>query len=180
MASCMAPSEAVVVRLPAQHPRLIAAGNLKIFLPIITPSTSGIVVQMAPMTKSIQPTCWRPLTNEGPELMPMTAINMLRPRLLSSHIDWLGMRPHVGRRERSHPKKRPAMSAPPLVLRLTGTWPRWRVSRPMMPPINMPSPTRIRSDLSESFSAYPRAGEASSISFLRPTMVMTSPGYSFT
>ena len=23
----------------------------------------------------------------------MTAINMLRPRLLSSHIDWLGMRP---------------------------------------------------------------------------------------
>ena len=54
-----------------------------------------------------------------------------------------GMRPKVGCLLRSQPKSNPAISAPPLVLRLIGTPPMWTDSAPNNPPTRMPSPTKI-------------------------------------
>ncbi len=66
IASCTAPSEAVVVRLPAQHPKVMAAGNLNILRPIIMPRIRGSDVATTPIRKSTMPTSLRPLTKEGP------------------------------------------------------------------------------------------------------------------
>ena len=63
-----------------------------------------------------------------------------------SHSEELGMPPNDGRRERNHPHTSPDMSAPPLVLKLTGTLPILTDSTPIIQPMNMPSPTSIRLD----------------------------------
>ena len=55
--------------------------------------------------------------------MPTTAMNTLRPTEFMNHTVGDGMRPKVGRTERSQPKKRPAISAPPEVDSVSGTPP---------------------------------------------------------
>ena len=111
MASCTAPSDAVVVRLPAQHPRLMAAGNLNMRCPIIIPKIRGTDVAMMPIRKSTGPTSFNPVTNDGPEAMPTTAMNMFNPRLFISQTAERGRRPKVGCFDLSHPSTRPAISA---------------------------------------------------------------------
>lgn len=67
IASCTAPSEAVVVRLPAQQPSVMADGNLNMRRPMIVPSMSGTEVAITPIRKSIMPTSFRPEMNDGPD-----------------------------------------------------------------------------------------------------------------
>ena len=55
--------------------------------------------------------------------MPTTAMNVLRPMLLKTQSAGAGMRPKVRFTERSQPQTSPAISAPPLVLSLSGTPP---------------------------------------------------------
>ena len=55
--------------------------------------------------------------------MPTTAMNTFRPTEFMNHTVDDGIRPKVGRTERSHPKKRPAINAPPEVDSVSGTLP---------------------------------------------------------
>ena len=64
-----------------------------------------------------------PLTKPGPAEMPTTAMNMLRPTEFMNQTVGEGMRPKVGRTERSHPKNRPAINAPPEVESVSGMVP---------------------------------------------------------
>jgi hypothetical protein len=47
--------------------------------------------------------------------MPTMAMKMLRPTEFMNQSVGVGMRPKLGRTERSHPPMMPAMSAPPAV-----------------------------------------------------------------
>ena len=51
------------------------------------------------------------------------AMNTFRPTEFMNHTVGDGMRPKVGRTERSQPKKSPAISAPPEVDSVSGTLP---------------------------------------------------------
>ena len=55
--------------------------------------------------------------------MPTTAMNTFRPTEFMNHTVGDGMRPKVGRTERSQPKNRPEISAPPEVDSVSGTLP---------------------------------------------------------
>ena len=68
-----------------------------------------------------------------------------RPTVSNTHSAGSGMRPKVGRTERSQPKTSPMMSAPPLAVRLRGRSPILRVSAPTSPPSRMPRPTNTTS-----------------------------------
>ena len=59
-------------------------------------------------------------TKLGPAEMPTTAMNMFRPTLFNTHCEGSGMRPKVGCLLRSQPKNKPAINAPPLVLKPDG------------------------------------------------------------
>ena len=122
-ASCIAPSAAVVVRAPAQHPSVIAGWNLKTYLPSSKPMINGKVVAMAPTMNKLSPTSRKPCTKLGPAAIPTTAMNIFSPTLFSTHREASGIRPNVGCLLRSQPKNNPAINAPPLVLRLMGTPP---------------------------------------------------------
>ena len=56
-----------------------------------------------------------------------------------------GIRPNVGRIERSQPNTSPMMSAPPLAVRLSGKVAELSVSAPKRPPRRMPRPTNTTS-----------------------------------
>ena len=49
----------------------------------------------------------------GPDEMPTIAMNTFRPTEFMNQTVGEGMRPKVGRTERSQPKNRPAINAPP-------------------------------------------------------------------
>ena len=68
-----------------------------------------------------------------------------RPIVSKTQSAGSGMRPKVGRTERSQPKTSPMMSAPPLAVRLIGRSPSWSVSAPKRPPSRMPRPTNTTS-----------------------------------
>ena len=63
----------------------------------------------------------RPVTKLGPALRPTTPMNTARPIVSNTHSAGSGMRPNVGRTERSQPNTSPITSAPPLAVRLSGT-----------------------------------------------------------
>ena len=48
-------------------------------------------------------------------------MNTARPMVSNTHSAGSGMRPNVGRTERSQPKTSPMMRAPPLAVRVSGT-----------------------------------------------------------
>ena len=50
------------------------------------------------------------LINDGPDAIPITAIYMLRPRLLKTQSEAFGMAPTTGRLARSQPMTRPMIS----------------------------------------------------------------------
>ena len=107
--------------------------------------------------------------------MPTTAMNMFRPTLFNTHCEGSGMRPKVGCLLRSQPKNKPAINAPPLVLKLMGMPPIWTESAPNKPPTRIPRPTNIISVWLVGRSIYPRRLAAASTSCLVPTTSMTSP-----
>ena len=80
---------------------------------------------------------------------------------------------------RSQPKNKPAINAPPLVLKLMGMPPIWTESAPNKPPTRIPRPTNIISVWLVGRSIYPRRLAAASTSCLVPTTSMTSPASNF-
>src|SRR5499427_7555839 len=117
------PSEAVVVRAPEQHPSTIASWKPNRCLPTYIARISGTVVTTTPQRNRLKPSCCKPATKPGPEEIPTTAMNTLRPTEFMNHKVDDGMRPKVGRTERSHPKNRPEINAPPEVDSVSGTLP---------------------------------------------------------
>src|SRR6478736_7974433 len=117
------PSEAVVVRAPEQHPSRMAGWKRKTYLPTYMASTSGTVVANMPQRNRLKPSCCRPATKPGPDEMPTTAMKILRPTEFMNQTVGDGIRPNFGRTERSQPKNRPAISAPPDVDSVKGTSP---------------------------------------------------------
>ena len=81
------------------------------------------------------PCVFRPLTKPGPAEMPTMAMKMLRPTEFMNQMVGVGMRPKLGRTERSHPPMMPAMSAPPAVDSVSGTPAMLKTSEPIRAPI---------------------------------------------
>src|ERR1700742_1351822 len=121
--SLIMPGEAVVVRAPEQHPSRIASWKRNTYLPTNIARISGTVVTTTPHRNRLKPSFCRPATNPGPEEIPTTAINTFRPTEFMNHTVGDGIRPNVGCTERSQPKNRPEISAPPEVDRVRGTLP---------------------------------------------------------
>src|ERR1700720_543881 len=117
------PSEAVVVRAPEQHPSTMASSNRNRYLPTYIANISGTVVTTTPHSNRLKPSCCSPPTRPGPEEMPTTAMNTFRPTEFMNQTVGDGIRPKVGRTERSQPKKRPAINTPPEVESVIGTPP---------------------------------------------------------
>src|SRR5258705_1812434 len=117
------PSEAVVVRAPEQHPSRIASSKRNRYFPTYIASISGTVVTKMPQRNRLKPSCCNPATKPGPDEMPTTAMNTFRPTEFMNHTVDDGIRPNVGRTERSQPKNRPEINAPPEVPRVSGTLP---------------------------------------------------------
>src|SRR5215471_8614168 len=106
------PSEAVVVRAPEQHPSTMASSKRNRYFPTYIANISGIVVTAMPHRNRLKPSCCNPATKPGPDDIPTTAINTFRPTEFMNQTVDDGIRPNVGRTERSQPKKRPANNAP--------------------------------------------------------------------
>src|SRR6202790_2570188 len=134
------PSEAVVVRAPEQHPSTMASSNLNRYLPTYIARISGTVVTATPQRNRLNPSCCRPATKPGPEEMPTTAMNMFRPTEFMNQTVDDGIRPKVGRTERSQPKKRPAIKTPPEVESVSGTLPTLYTIAPSSAPIVIAAP----------------------------------------
>src|SRR5579864_3013893 len=117
------PSEAVVVRAPEQHPSRIASWKRNTYLPAYIARINGTVVTATPHRNRLKPSCCSPATKPGPEEIPTTAMNVFRPTEFMNQTVGEGIRPKVGRTERSQPKNRPEISAPPEVESVSGTLP---------------------------------------------------------
>src|SRR5882672_720990 len=117
------PRDAVVVRAPEQHPSRRASWKRNRYFPTYIARTNGTVVAKMPHRNRLKPSCCRPATKPGPEEMPTTAMNMLRPTEFMNQTVGDGIRPKVGRTERNQPKKRPAINTPPEVDSVSGTLP---------------------------------------------------------
>src|SRR6202021_3686090 len=117
------PSEAVVGRAPEQAPSTMASSNRNRYLPTYIASTSGTVVTTTPQRNRLNPSCCSPATKPGPDEIPTTAMNTFRPTEFMNQTVDDGIRPKVGRTERSQPKKRPAIKTPPEVESVSGTLP---------------------------------------------------------
>src|SRR3954465_14791292 len=147
------PSDAVVVRAPEQHPSTMASWNLNRYLPTYMARISGTVVTATPHRNRLKPSCCRPATNPGPEEIPTPAMKTLRPTEFMNHRAGEGMRPKVGRTERSHPNTMPEISAPPAVERVSGTEPTLKTSAPTNAPTTIAAPTNATSVMSVARSA---------------------------
>src|SRR6202043_2382901 len=143
------PSEAVVVRAPEQAPSTMASSNRKRYLPTYIANISGTVVTATPQRNRLNPSCCSPATKPGPDEMPTTAMNTFRPTEFMNQTVDDGIRPKVGRTERNHPKKRPAINTPPEVETVSGTLPTLYTTAPsrapiaIAPPINATSATSV-------------------------------------
>src|SRR5215469_4598947 len=121
--SLIMPSEAVVVRAPEQHPSTMASSKRNRYFPTYIARINGTVVTTTPQRNRLKPSCCSPATKPGPDEIPTTAMNMFRPTEFMNHSVDDGIRPKVGCTERSHPKNRPEINAPPDVDSVSGTLP---------------------------------------------------------
>src|SRR5258708_27968808 len=101
----------------------MAPSNRKMYFPTYIASISGTVVTATPQRNRLKPSCWSPATKRGPDEMPTTAMNTFRPTEFMNHTVDDGIRPKVGRTERSQPKNKPEINAPPDVDSVSGTLP---------------------------------------------------------
>src|ERR1700730_4122285 len=124
------PSEAVVVRAPETHPSRMASSKRERYFPTYIARISGTVVTATPHMNRPKPSFCRPATKPGPDEMPTIAMNTLRPTVFMNHTVGDGMRPKVGRTERSHPKNSPEINAPPEVESVRGTPPTFQTKAP--------------------------------------------------
>src|SRR5215213_10258511 len=117
------PRDAVVVRDPETAPRRMASSKRNRYLPTYIARISGSVVAKIPHRNSPKPSCCRPAMNFGPDERPTIAMNTFKPTEFMNQTVGDGMRPNIGRTERSQPKKSPAIKAPPDVDNVSGTPP---------------------------------------------------------
>src|SRR5205085_3520064 len=117
------PSEAVVVRAPETHPNSSASWKRNTYFPTYMLNIRGTEVTITPQMNKPKPSCCSPATNLGPEERPTMAMKTLRPTEFMNQTVGEGMRPKVGRTERSQPKKSPEIRAPPEVDSVIGTVP---------------------------------------------------------
>src|ERR1700757_3197525 len=80
-------------------------------------------------------------TKLGPVVKPTTPMNTARPTVSKTQSAGSGMRPKVGRTERSHANASPMIREPPLTARLSGKPPALTDSKPINPPTEMLRPT---------------------------------------
>src|SRR5689334_18051935 len=139
------PSDAVVVRAPDTHPKRIASSNLNRYLPTYMARISGTVVMTTPHRNRPNPSFCSPATNPGPDEMPTMAMNTFRPTEFMNHTVEEGIRPNVGRTERSQPKKMPEISAPPEVDNVRGTPPTFQTKAPTSAPRAIAAPMNATS-----------------------------------
>src|SRR5687767_6580511 len=116
-------TEAVLVRAPPQHPRLIAGWNLNMYLPMNGASSIGTEVAATPQRNREMPADLRPATNPGPAVIPTIPIKTFNPTEFMNHWVGSGRRPKVGYTPRSQPRIRPPIRTPPEVERVSGTPP---------------------------------------------------------
>src|SRR5262245_17515337 len=147
------PSEAVVVRAPDTHPSTIASSNLNRYLPTYIPRISGTAVATTPQMNKPNPSFCSPATKLGPDEMPTTAMNTLRPTEFMNHTVDDGIRPTVGLTERSHPKNSPETNAPPEVDSVSGTLPIFQTRAPTSAPMAIAAPMNATSATSVARSA---------------------------
>ena len=102
-------------------------------------------------------------------------MNTASPIVSNTHSAGSGIRPKVGRTERSHPNTSPITSAPPLDVRVSGKSPMRRVRRPTRPPTRMPRPTKTTSVSLDGRSMYPNSRPTRSTSAVLPARRSTSP-----
>src|ERR1700759_4082233 len=117
------PSEAGVVRAPEQQPSTMASWKRNTYLPKYIARISGTVVTAIPQRNRLKPSCCSPATKPGPEEIPTTAMNMVRPTEFMNNTVGDGIRPNVGCTDRNQPKNRPEINAPPEVDSVSGTLP---------------------------------------------------------
>src|SRR6185295_3597097 len=139
------PSEAVVVRAPEQHPSTMASSKRNRYLPTYIARISGTVVTTTPHKNRLKPSAFKPATKPGPDEMPTTAIKTLRPTEFMNQTVEEGMRPNVGRTDRSHPKNSPEIKAPPEVESVSGTLPILYTMAPSRAPIVIAAPMNATS-----------------------------------
>src|SRR6187551_1625064 len=118
-ASHTMPSEAVVVREPETAPSRMASWNLKMYLPTYMARISGTVVATMPHPNRLKPSFCRPATKFGPEEIPTMAMKTFKPTEFMNQSVGVGIRPNFGLTERSQPKNKPPISAPPDVDRVS-------------------------------------------------------------
>ena len=103
------------------------------------------------------------------------AMNTFRPTEFMNHTVGDGIRPNIGRTERSQPKNRPAIKAPPEVESVSGTPPTLATSAPTRAPMAIAAPMNITSATSVCLSGCPSTLVAMLTSWVRPTRVRMSP-----
>ena len=116
--SWMARSAAVTVPAPEQAPKRITGFIFRTYRPNSSAVMCGVTATMNPTTSRLGPICLRPATKLGPALRPTTPMKTARPTVSNTQSAGSGIRPKVGRTDRSQPNTRPMMSAPPLAVRL--------------------------------------------------------------
>ena len=105
----------------------------------------GTVVATAPHRNRPTPCVLRPLTKPGPAEMPTTAMKMLRPTEFMNQTVEDGIRPKVGRVERSQPNTIPEINAPPAVDKVRGIPATFQTSAPTSAPIVIAPPMNATS-----------------------------------
>ena len=100
---------------------------------------------MKPTKRRLGPVTRRPVTKLGPAFKPTTPMKTARPTVSKTQSAGSGMRPNVGRTDRSHPNTSPMISEPPLAVRLSGKPPILTDSKPINPPMKIPRPTNTTS-----------------------------------
>ena len=118
---------------------------LRTYRPKRSAAVCGATATTKPTRRRLGPVSFRPATNVGPAFRPTTPMKTARPIVSKTQSAGSGILPNVGRTERSQPKTRPMMSAPPLAVRLSGRPPTVTVRRPTKPPRRMPRPTKTTS-----------------------------------
>src|SRR3954463_3660499 len=105
------------------QPSTIASWKRNRYFPTYIARMSGRVVAKTPQRNRLKPSCCSPAMNLGPDARPTMAMKTFRPTEFMNHTVDDGIRPKVGRTERSQPKNRPAIKAPPEVDKVIGTLP---------------------------------------------------------